>query len=976
MLSRDSEVSALKRVLASAVSGLGASLLLEGGIGSGKSVLVRAALRFARGAGFEVVSARARQAEQTLPGSLLSQLIDQLRASAAASPGREHLGAAAWDMPEWASEGPAGPAGPAGSAGSAGSAGPAGSAEDACDASAQAHRMHRLVTALAPRRPLLITVDDLHWADRDSLQWLAHLMARLDGLPVALVATLAHGHTEPKTCTPHHPGATTLAGVASDFHRRMVVRNLDADSVAYLMSSAFGEPVDSEAAMALCRSTAGNPLLVHAVLREISHSGVEAARLTAAAIGDLGSAEIAETLAARCAWIPGAGRVLDALAVLDRGADARLIADIAETTRAEAADTLQKLTRWGVLHDCPAGVGFAQPVVRQSFLTAMLPSDRTRLHTASAAALHARAAPAAQITAHLLRSAPLGEPWAHRLLAEAADAALASGDFAGAGDCLTRALEEAGPEPGVLRRLGRVALADDPVAAADRFRGALRLMREDDPARGPVLADLVQALALAGELPEALRTAHRTAAELEHAEGAEELRFGVCVIRDLLSLLAGGVVRALPRPAPGEDDRPCWIRLAESALQALRAQQSGARRKEAVHCARLGLAEPLDAANPLIAPRLLLALVLSHAGEHAEAREACRTLRSELPEGAHAMAALVGAVWAECAYQAGHLQEAADVSWEALQHGIDQEWLGSLRARWWLGGALLDLGDLEGARRLLLDAAPSERTPEVTLPAMLFHRGRLHIAEGRRKAGLADLEECGRRLQALGWAECPRYPWRSAAALVYADLGSPAVAEQLVREELAMARRWGAAHAVGGALRVLGLLTPGKARLKLLTEAAAALKESGATVEEARALRDLGRELMRTRRTREAREQLRSALALAERSGAGLLVEELRRDLTEAGAKPRRETEIGPEALTPAERRAALLAAEGLTNKEIAHRLYVTRRTVEMHLSRVYRKLSISDRRHLGTAVGAEQPFPPPPAPAPPPPPERTKTCA
>ncbi|MEH6377272.1 helix-turn-helix transcriptional regulator, partial [Streptomyces sp. KLMMK] len=105
-----------------------------------------------------------------------------------------------------------------------------------------------------------------------------------------------------------------------------------------------------------------------------------------------------------------------------------------------------------------------------------------------------------------------------------------------------------------------------------------------------------------------------------------------------------------------------------------------------------------------------------------------------------------------------------------------------------------------------------------------------------------------------------------------------------------------------------------------------------------------------------AREHLRAAAALAEKCAAHVLVQELRQDMVEAGARPRRDTEIGPASLTPAERRTALLAAEGLTNKEIAGRLYVTRRTVEMHLSRVYRKLSISDRRALRLVTGDQRP--------------------
>lgn len=83
------------------------------------------------------------------------------------------------------------------------------------------------------------------------------------------------------------------------------------------------------------------------------------------------------------------------------------------------------------------------------------------------------------------------------------------------------------------------------------------------------------------------------------------------------------------------------------------------------------------------------------------------------------------------------------------------------------------------------------------------------------------------------------------------------------------------------------------------------------------------------------------------------LVDDLRADLTSAGARPRR-VETGLDALTPAEYRTAVLAAEGLTNQEIADRLFVTRRTVELHLTRVYRKLSLSGRADLPAAVAGQ----------------------
>jgi DNA-binding NarL/FixJ family response regulator len=130
---------------------------------------------------------------------------------------------------------------------------------------------------------------------------------------------------------------------------------------------------------------------------------------------------------------------------------------------------------------------------------------------------------------------------------------------------------------------------------------------------------------------------------------------------------------------------------------------------------------------------------------------------------------------------------------------------------------------------------------------------------------------------------------------------------------------------------------------------------AGSTVrlEYALALRALGRKLRLDRRPTEAREPLREALAVAAACGADGLVEEIRAELRAAGVRPRTDTLAGPDALTPSERRIAELAAEALTNRDIAQQLFVTPKTVEVHLSAVYRKLGITSRRGLPSVMAA-----------------------
>ena len=125
------------------------------------------------------------------------------------------------------------------------------------------------------------------------------------------------------------------------------------------------------------------------------------------------------------------------------------------------------------------------------------------------------------------------------------------------------------------------------------------------------------------------------------------------------------------------------------------------------------------------------------------------------------------------------------------------------------------------------------------------------------------------------------------------------------------------------------------------------MAEGPARLEHTRALLDLGSAQRRTNRRSAAVEQLRRALDLAERGGMRRLADRAKAELLAAGSRPRRSAVTGIESLTPAERQVALLAEAGHANREIAQHLYVTRRTVETHLTHAFAKLGISSRADL-----------------------------
>jgi len=148
-------------------------------------------------------------------------------------------------------------------------------------------------------------------------------------------------------------------------------------------------------------------------------------------------------------------------------------------------------------------------------------------------------------------------------------------------------------------------------------------------------------------------------------------------------------------------------------------------------------------------------------------------------------------------------------------------------------------------------------------------------------------------------------------------------------------------------LRALARTGDTEEAVELLSRAVDLTTDSPARLERAKALVDLGTALRRTNRRTAAREPLRAALDLAERGGMLLLAERARAELRACGARPRRTALTGLESLTPAERQVAVLAAQGHGNREIAQRLYVTRRTVETHLTHAFSKLGISGRADL-----------------------------
>ena len=186
-------------------------------------------------------------------------------------------------------------------------------------------------------------------------------------------------------------------------------------------------------------------------------------------------------------------------------------------------------------------------------------------------------------------------------------------------------------------------------------------------------------------------------------------------------------------------------------------------------------------------------------------------------------------------------------------------------------------------------------------------------------------------------------------------LGRIDEAATLAEEELAWAQIWGTPRFIGMALRGRAHTGGNPEQITGLQSSVAALENTPARLELARALGDLGSTLRRQNQRVAARDPLRRALDLARRCRADALADHLRGELRAAGAKPRRDRPHGKDSLTASEARIAEMAATGMTNHHRSRKRSSLPRDLEKHLTSVYSKLDISSRHQL---AGALMPIP------------------
>jgi len=943
LLEREAELAALRAMIEVARTGNGRLVAIEGPAGMGKSRLVGEARELATGASMRVVSARGGELEHDFSYGIVRQLFEPVLALAPGGEREELLGGAAalaaplFDERALADEAPAE------------------------GSFSTLHGLFWLAANLAARQPLLLAIDDLHWADAASLRWLGYLARRLEGQPLLVVVATRPSEqaTEPALVAEMlaDPGAVVVRPQALTLH-----------AATSLIRETLERDVDVEFADACHEATGGNPLLLRALLDALASEGIAPKAKNAARVYEIGPEAVSRSVHLRLSRLPDeATQLARAVAVL--GDDVRLAeaADLADLDRDLAAHTAATLTRNGILR-VERALSFVHPVVRAAVYADLNPSERERAHCRAAGLLSAAGAATEKVAAHLLLTAPGTQPITVPVLREAAERSLAKGDPSAAGDYLRRAIEEpvdAVERGKLLFQLGLAERLVESPLAAEHLREAHDLTG-DTLAKAEIALELGRTLFFSMWVEEAVGVLEAAIASVgdRDLDLRRRLEAGLLSVTLLFPPLYPLAVQQLERvrSLPLGEDLGSRTLLALLSLEDMRS-----------------LNAPLDVcvenAQRAVAGGSLFAqdnaafafstVTLTAADRFDEARA--------IFDDAFADARFRGSVsaFAVASIFRGYLEiytgELADAESD-LQNGLqasEQHGLmtGVAYALAFLADAQMQRGDLEGAAATL---AKLGALPETARDHWYYYdaRGRLRHLQGRYREALAEYDATRRQFEAVGGANPALVAWRSQAAVAHLQLGEHAIARRLAAEEVELARKWGAPRALAKSLRVQGMAEGGKKGLPFLYEAVELLEGSRATLERARVLLELGSTLRRANQRTDAREFLRQAVELAHTGESPALAERAQAELMATGARPRRIALSGLESLTPSERRVATMAAQEMTNRDIAQALFVTPKTVEVHLSSVYRKLGIASRAQLGDALRAAENEAAPTAPA------------
>jgi len=806
-------------------------------------------------------------------------------------------------------------------------------ADAASDGVSRSRVLDGLATAvleLAGQSAVVIAIDDSQYLDVFSQDWLIYLIRRA-GLARIMVVV---GWRDDVEMSPSNSRLLCAEFYQQAYFRLLLLTPLTSSGVAELMTGRLPGSGTTELAAKAHQLTGGNPLLLHALLDD-----------SRAADGDDPPTELdagpeleraVQLVLRRCD--PVTLRVAGAISVIGEPSRFALLGRLVGAAPDRVAVAMRVLTEIGLVE---AG-RMRHPIIASAVLTTFSAADRSELRWRAADLLKACGADSLTIAEQLVASDRLDDPSAVPNLVEGAQQALEEGYPRQAIELLRLAYQV---DTDVRRRVQTLALLlraewrvdlGASVGHLSELTGAMLSGRlRGRHATMPIIIMLVQ-----GRVDDVCSVLSRLAADLP-PDSRPSWKF------EMMQMWLADMYPGIFRRAAGESrtngmpimpPRAIGYRLLEHFQST---HHQGATAELLVQADEALWQQPLTDINLL--PLVLALCTMIYADRLEEAERRCRELMLTcLDLQAPTWHALFCAIAAEIALRRGSLDVAATRAVAALElvPVADMGVLAGVPLSTLLTAQTLQGKHDEAARTLALPV------PDVMFetPFGLFYllaRGRHYVERGLAQVALDDFQAVGDLLDQWGMEQTGALPWRTEMAAAHLQLGDREMAARYAREQLRRMGQCGHLRVRGRTLRLLAATRELRLRPSVLREAVDVLHRSGDKFELASALAALHDAYTQLGEASRARSVARKANSIKQACFA-------QQPTRRVGAPDvLEETEVDMLMLSDAERRVAKFAAEGLTNREIAARLYLTTSTVEQHLTRIYRKLGVSSRVQL-----------------------------